>query len=73
VDFAPKVRIQMVVDDDMVQPIVEASQATACTGEIGNGKVFVSSVVDAIRTGTFWSFGVATANRAKLRKQFAFR
>lgn len=52
VDFAPKVRIQMVVDDDMVQPIVEAIQATACTGEIGDGKVFVSSVVDAIRIRT---------------------
>ena len=42
----------MVVDDDMVQPIVEAIQATACTGEIGDGKVFVSSVVDAIRIRT---------------------
>jgi nitrogen regulatory protein P-II 1 len=52
VDFAPKVRIQMVIDDDMVQPIVEAIQATACTGEIGDGKVFVSSVVDAIRIRT---------------------
>lgn len=52
VDFAPKVRIQMVIDDNMVQPIVEAIQATACTGEIGDGKVFVSSVVNAIRIRT---------------------
>jgi nitrogen regulatory protein P-II 1 len=52
VDFVPKIRIQVVADDDMVQPIVEAIQATARTGEIGDGKIFVSSVVDAIRIRT---------------------
>ena len=51
-DFIPKVRIQMVVDDDLAQPIVEAIQATACTGEIGDGKIFVSHVLDAIRIRT---------------------
>jgi len=35
VDFIPKVRIQIIVDDDLVQPIVEAILATARTGEIG--------------------------------------
>lgn len=52
VDFNPKVRIQMMIDDDMVQPIVEAIQSTACTGETGDGKIFVSHVVDAIRIRT---------------------
>ena len=52
VDFIPKIRIQIVVDDDMVQPIVEAIQATARTGEIGDGKIFVSEVVDVIRIRT---------------------
>jgi nitrogen regulatory protein P-II 1 len=52
VDFIPKVRIQIIVDDDLVQPIVEAILATARTGEIGDGKIFVSSVVDAIRIRT---------------------
>ena len=52
VDFIPKVRIQIIVDDDMVQPIVEAILATARTGEIGDGKIFVSSVADAIRIRT---------------------
>jgi nitrogen regulatory protein P-II 1 len=52
VDFIPKVRIQIVVDDDLVQPIVEAILATARTGEIGDGKIFVSSVADAIRIRT---------------------
>ena len=42
----------MVSDDDMVQPIVEAIQATARTGEIGDGKIFVSEVVDVIRIRT---------------------
>jgi nitrogen regulatory protein P-II 1 len=52
VDFIPKIRIQIVTDDDMVKPIVEAIQATARTGEIGDGKIFVSSVVDVIRIRT---------------------
>jgi nitrogen regulatory protein P-II 1 len=52
VDFIPKVRIQIVVDDDLVNPIVEAILATARTGEIGDGKIFVSSVTDAIRIRT---------------------
>jgi nitrogen regulatory protein P-II 1 len=52
VDFVPKIRIQIVTDDDMVQPIVEAIQATARTGAIGDGKIFVSEVVDAIRIRT---------------------
>ncbi|MGB8297707.1 MAG: P-II family nitrogen regulator [Polyangia bacterium] len=52
VDFIPKVRIQIIVDDDMAQPIIEAILATARTGEIGDGKIFVSPVVDAIRIRT---------------------
>ena len=52
VDFIPKVRIQIIVDDDLVQPIVEAILATARTGEIGDGKIFISPVVDAIRSRT---------------------
>jgi nitrogen regulatory protein P-II 1 len=52
VDFIPKVRIQIVADDDMVHAIVEAILATARTGEIGDGKIFVSSTIDAIRIRT---------------------
>jgi nitrogen regulatory protein P-II 1 len=52
VDFVPKIRIQVVTDDDLVQSIVEAIQANARTGEIGDGKIFVSPVVDAIRIRT---------------------
>jgi len=52
VDLVPKIRIQIVADDDMVQAIVAAIQATARTGEIGDGKIFVTPVVDAIRIRT---------------------
>ncbi len=52
VDFVPKIRIQIVVEDDMAQPIIEAIQAIARTGEIGDGKIFVTPVVDAIRIRT---------------------
>jgi nitrogen regulatory protein P-II 1 len=52
VDFVPKVRIQIVVDDEMVQPIVEAIMATARTGQIGDGKIFVLPVDEVIRIRT---------------------
>jgi nitrogen regulatory protein P-II 1 len=53
VDFVPKVRVEIVVKDSMVGDVVEAISATARTGKIGDGKIFVSSVDDAnrIRTG----------------------
>jgi nitrogen regulatory protein P-II 1 len=52
VDFVPKTRVQMVVEDDMVQTIVDAILASARTGEIGDGKIFISSVADVVRIRT---------------------
>jgi nitrogen regulatory protein P-II 1 len=52
VDFVPKVRVQIVVDDEMVNPIVDAILASARTGEIGDGKIFISPVGDVIRIRT---------------------
>jgi nitrogen regulatory protein P-II 1 len=52
VDFVPKVRIQIVVDDEMVQTIVDAILASARTGEIGDGKIFISPMADVIRIRT---------------------
>ena len=52
VDFVPKVRIQLVVDDEMVNPIVDAILNGARTGEIGDGKIFISSMSDVIRIRT---------------------
>jgi nitrogen regulatory protein P-II 1 len=52
VDFVPKVRVQMAVDDELVHPVVEAIMAAARTGEIGDGKIFVYPMSDVIRIRT---------------------
>ena len=52
VDFLPKVKIELVVDDALVDRAVEAIQQAAKTDRIGDGKVFISSIDDAIRIRT---------------------
>ena len=52
VDFLPKVKIEVVMTDDMVAKAVEAIRNAAQTGRIGDGKIFVSPVEDAIRIRT---------------------
>lgn len=52
VDFVPKVKIEVVVPNDRAESVVEAIKTSARTGEIGDGKVFVSSVEQAIRIRT---------------------
>jgi nitrogen regulatory protein P-II 1 len=52
VDFVPKIRIQVVVPDDMVRQVVEALMTVARTGQIGDGKIFVEPVEDVIRIRT---------------------
>ncbi|MFA9459799.1 P-II family nitrogen regulator [Thiohalorhabdus methylotrophus] len=52
VDFLPKVRIDVVVPSDQVQPVVDAITATAQTGKIGDGKIFVSPVEQVVRIRT---------------------
>mgnify|MGYP001382228877 CR=1 FL=1 len=52
VDFLPKVKIELVVDDDMAVAAVEAIQQTAQTGRIGDGKIFILPVEEAIRVRT---------------------
>lgn len=52
VDFLPKVKIEVVMTDELVDKAVEAIQAAARTGRIGDGKIFVSTVEDAIRIRT---------------------
>jgi len=52
VDFLPKVKIEIVVNDDMVARAVEAIQQAARTGRIGDGKIFISNVEEAIRIRT---------------------
>jgi nitrogen regulatory protein PII len=52
VDFLPKVKIEVVVDDGRADTVVDAIVKAANTGKIGDGKVFVSPVLDAIRIRT---------------------
>ena len=52
VDFLPKVKLELVVEDGVVERAVEAIQQAAKTGQIGDGKIFVSEVLDAIRIRT---------------------
>ena len=52
VDFVPKARIEVVVKDAMVQDVVQAIIAAAKTGKIGDGKIFISAVDDAVRIRT---------------------
>jgi nitrogen regulatory protein P-II 1 len=52
VDFLPKVKLEVVVPDSMVEKTIEAIVGAAQTGRIGDGKIFVSAVEDAIRIRT---------------------
>ncbi len=52
VDFLPKVKIEVVVDDNMLEQVTDAIVAAAKTGKIGDGKIFVTNVEQAIRIRT---------------------
>ena len=52
VDFLPKVRIDAAVDDSLVDRVIEAIEASARTGKIGDGKIFVTAVEQAVRIRT---------------------
>jgi nitrogen regulatory protein P-II 1 len=52
VDFLPKIKVEVVIPDALVGRIIEALQRVARTGRIGDGKIFVSPVEEAIRIRT---------------------
>ncbi len=52
VDFLPKVKLEVVVDDGLADRVVDAIAAAARTGRIGDGKIFVSSIEEALRIRT---------------------
>ena len=52
VDFVPKLRIDVIVDDERAGAVVDAIVAAAATGKIGDGKVWVSPVEDLVRIRT---------------------
>ena len=52
VDFLPKVQIDTVVSDSIVEPVIEAIRSAANTGKIGDGKIFITDIEQAIRIRT---------------------
>ena len=52
VDFLPKVKIEVAIDDDLLDRVLEAISKSAATGKIGDGKIFVFDLEQAIRIRT---------------------
>ena len=52
IDFLPKVKIEIILEDSLAERAIEAITQAACTGHIGDGKIFVSSVEEVIRIRT---------------------
>jgi nitrogen regulatory protein P-II 1 len=52
VDFVPKTRVEVVVKDSLVAEVVEAITAASRTGKIGDGKIFVTPIEEAVRIRT---------------------
>jgi len=52
IDFLPKLKIEVIVADDMAAAVTDAIITAARTGKIGDGKIFVSDVIDVIRIRT---------------------
>lgn len=52
VDFLPKVKVEIIIDDGALDKAVEAIQSAAKTGRIGDGKIFISTIDEAIRIRT---------------------
>jgi nitrogen regulatory protein P-II 1 len=52
VDFLPKIKVEVIVDDGQLGAALEAIQNAARTGRIGDGKIFVSEIVDVVRIRT---------------------
>ncbi|MBT8136980.1 MAG: P-II family nitrogen regulator [Gammaproteobacteria bacterium] len=52
VDFLPKMKLELAVSEEVVEQVIEAISATARTGKIGDGKIFVTTLEQAIRIRT---------------------
>jgi nitrogen regulatory protein P-II 1 len=59
VDFLPKIKIEVVIADDQLQPVLDAIIGAARTGRIGDGKIFVSDITDVVRIRTGETGGLA--------------
>ena len=52
VDFLPKVKLEVAIDDPMLDPVLEAITKAANTGKVGDGKIFVSALAEVVRIRT---------------------
>jgi nitrogen regulatory protein P-II 1 len=52
VDFLPKVKLEVIVADDQAQPVIDSIVRTARTGQIGDGKIFVTDLAETVRIRT---------------------
>ena len=52
VDFLPKIKIELIIQDNLLNDVVEAIKSMAHTGRIGDGKIFISNMDDVIRIRT---------------------
>ena len=52
VDFLPKVKLDIIVTDEMVDKVIDSITKTAHTGKIGDGKIFIMNIEDAVRIRT---------------------
>ena len=52
VDFLPKIKIEVIIGDDLLERAIEAITTAAQTGRIGDGKIFISEVVEVVRIRT---------------------
>lgn len=52
VDFVPKIKVEVVVDDDDVKKVIDTIMKSAQTGQIGDGKIFVTGLEDVVRIRT---------------------
>ena len=52
IEFVPKIKIEVVVDDNIADKVIDAILRTAKTGQVGDGKIFIIDVKDAIRIRT---------------------
>ena len=52
IDFVPKIKVEVVVDDTIVEKVIQAIITAARTGRVGDGKIFISPIEDAVRIRT---------------------
>lgn len=52
VEFVPKVKLEVVMEQEAIEPVIQAIQKAACTGTVGDGKIFILPVEDAVRIRT---------------------